>query len=77
MRGDLAPPSDLTFSSHGILVGDGRMNYRTEDIFETYHAWAIQKELVATFDYQFVANVAHDADRSPVPIFSARVHAEW
>jgi high affinity Mn2+ porin len=51
--------------------------YRTEDILEAYYAWVIQKGLVTTFDYQFVANPAYNADRGPVSIFSARVHAEW
>jgi high affinity Mn2+ porin len=61
----------------GLLIGDGRLNYRTEDILEAYYAWVIQKGLVTTFDYQFVANPAYNADRGPVSIFSARVHAEW
>jgi len=61
----------------GLLIGDGRLNYRTEDILETYYAWVIQKGLVTTFDYQFIANPAYNADRGPVSIFSARVHAEW
>jgi high affinity Mn2+ porin len=61
----------------GLLIGDGRLNYRTEDILEAYYAWVIQKGLVTTFDYQFVNNPAYNADRGPVSIFSARVHAEW
>jgi high affinity Mn2+ porin len=61
----------------GLLIGDGRLNYRTEDILEAYYAWTIQKGLVTTFDYQFVNNPAYNADRGPVSIFSARVHAEW
>ena len=58
-------------------IGDGRLNYRTEDILEAYYAWVIQKGLATTFDYQFIANPAYNADRGPVSIFSARVHAEW
>ena len=61
----------------GLLIGDGQLNYRTEDILEAYYAWVIQKGLVTTFDYQFIANPAYNADRGPVSIFSARVHAEW
>jgi high affinity Mn2+ porin len=61
----------------GLLIGDGQLNYRTEDILEAYYAWVIRKGLVTTFDYQFVANPAYNADRGPVSIFSARVHAEW
>ena len=61
----------------GLLIGDGQLNYRTEDILEAYYAWVIRKGLVTTFDYQFVNNPAYNADRGPVSIFSARVHAEW
>jgi len=61
----------------GLLIGDGRLNYRTEDIFEAYYAWMIRKGLVTTFDYRFIANPAYNADRGPVSIFSARVHAAW
>jgi high affinity Mn2+ porin len=67
----------LAAGGTGLLIGDGRLNYRTEDILEAYYAWTIQKGLVTTFDYQFVNNPAYNADRGPVSIFSARVHAEW
>jgi high affinity Mn2+ porin len=30
-----------------------------------------------TFDYQFIADPAYDADRGPVSLFAARVHAEF
>jgi high affinity Mn2+ porin len=30
-----------------------------------------------TFDYQFLRNLAHNADRGPVSIFSARLHGEF
>ena len=30
-----------------------------------------------TFDYQFIADPAYNADRGPVSIFSARAHAEF
>jgi high affinity Mn2+ porin len=67
----------LAAGGTGLLIGDGQLNYRTEDILEAYYAWMIQKGLVATFDYQFINNPAYNADRGPVSIFSARVHAEW
>jgi high affinity Mn2+ porin len=30
-----------------------------------------------TFDYQLLVNPAHNADRGPVSVFSARAHAEF
>lgn len=61
----------------GVLIGDGRLNYREETILETYYAIALHKALALTFDYQLIANPAYNADRGPVSVFSARVHAEF
>jgi high affinity Mn2+ porin len=30
-----------------------------------------------TFDYQFITNLAYNADRGPVSIFASRFHAEF
>jgi len=30
-----------------------------------------------TFDYQFIANPAYNADRGPVSLLAARFHAEF
>jgi high affinity Mn2+ porin len=61
----------------GILIGDGALNYRTERILEAYYSYALLKSTFLTFDYQFVANPAYNADRGPVSLFSARLHAEF
>jgi high affinity Mn2+ porin len=61
----------------GLLIGDGRLNYRPETILETFYAMNISKGMMLTFDYQFLANPAHNADRGPVSVFSGRVHAEF
>ena len=61
----------------GILIGDGRLNYRQERILETYYAIAVTKALTATVDYQLITNPAYNADRGPVSIFSGRLHAEF
>ena len=36
----------------GLLIGDGQLNYGTERILETYYAYAINKTLTVTADYQ-------------------------
>ena len=61
----------------GLLIGDGRLNYRTEQILETYYAYAINKAFTFTADYQFITNPAYNADRGPVSIFSGRLHGEF
>lgn len=61
----------------GLLIGDGQLNYRTERIFETYYAYAIDKNFTFTADYQLITNPAYNADRGPVSIFSGRLHGEF
>jgi high affinity Mn2+ porin len=61
----------------GILIGDSALNYRPEEIFESYYSLAIKKSTTLTFDYQFITNPAYNADRGPVSIFSGRFHAEF
>ena len=61
----------------GLLIGDGQLNYREEKILEAYYAYNFNKWSTLTFDYQFVANPAYNADRGPASIFSARAHAEF
>lgn len=61
----------------GILIGDGRLNYRQEKIFETFYALNVARGTTLTFDYQFMMNPAYNADRGPVSIFAGRLHAEF
>jgi high affinity Mn2+ porin len=61
----------------GILIGDGQLNYRPEQILEAYYAYSLNKWATLTFDYQFIANPGYNADRGPVSIFSGRLHAQF
>jgi high affinity Mn2+ porin len=61
----------------GPLIGDGALNYRTEQILESYYSYALLDTTWLTLDYQFINNPAYNADRGPVSIFSARLHAEF
>ncbi|MGP0060642.1 MAG: carbohydrate porin [Beijerinckiaceae bacterium] len=61
----------------GINIGDGAINYRPEQVLETYYNYHLTKWATLTLDYQFVANPAYNADRGPVHIGSVRVHAEF
>jgi high affinity Mn2+ porin len=61
----------------GLLIGDGQLNYRPEQILETYYAYSVVKGFTVTADYQLITNPAYNADRGPVSVFSARFHGEF
>ncbi len=61
----------------GLLIGDGQLNYRPEQILETYYAYSVNKNLTLTADYQLIVNPAYNADRGPVSVFSGRLHGEF
>jgi len=61
----------------GLLIGDGRLTYSPERIFETYYAYSVTKGVTITADYQLITNPAYNADRGPVSIFSGRLHGEF
>jgi len=61
----------------GPLIGDGQLNYQPERILESYYAYALNKQLTLTGDYQLITNPAYNADRGPVHVFSGRLHAEF
>ena len=67
----------LASGGRGLLIGDGRLNYRNERIFETYYAFALNKNFTLTADYQLITHPAYNADRGPVSIFSGRLHGEF
>jgi high affinity Mn2+ porin len=67
----------LAAGGFGLLIGDGRLNYSPERIFETYYSWKLNQWTALTFDYQFITNPAYNADRGPVSILSGRLHAEF
>ncbi len=73
----LSPEARAYFAAGGlgILIGDGQLDYRPEQVVEAYYAYGIDKWSTFTLDYQFVANPGYNADRGPVSIFTARFHA--
>ncbi len=75
----LSPEARAYFAAGGlgILIGDGALNYRPEKILETYYSYSLNAWSSLSFDYQFVADPAYNADRGPVHIFAGRFHAEF
>lgn len=61
----------------GVLVGDGRLTYASEDVIEAFYAVQVTRRLTATVDYQLLVNPAYNADRGPVHVFSGRLSARF
>jgi hypothetical protein len=58
----------------GFFIGDGRLNYRPENIFEPFYSLNVVKGARITLDMQYIQNPAYNADRGPVTVVSARLH---
>jgi high affinity Mn2+ porin len=61
----------------GFLLGDGRLDYGTEKIVETYYLWKAWKYLSLTADFQGIQNPGYNKDRGPVVVGALRVHLEF
>ena len=74
------PASTRSYLAHGgldFLIGDGRLNYAPEYVWETYYSARLFPGFFAAFDFQHDANPAYNHDRGPVWIYSLRLHAEF
>ena len=61
----------------GFMLGDGRLDYGEERLFEAYYAVPLGRYLTATFDAQRIWNPGYNRDRGPVDIYALRVHAQF
>ena len=59
------------------FIGDGKINYKPEQVVDIYYQWHVLKSTWITLDYQHLANPAYNADRGPVDIYNGRVHFEF
>jgi len=59
------------------FIGDGKINQAAEHVFEVFYSLNIASPLWVSLDYQHIWNPAYNADRGPVDIFGARLHAEF
>jgi hypothetical protein len=69
--------SYLTQGGISFFIGDGWLRYRPEQINEAYYSLALVPGAALTLDVQHVSNPAYNADRGPVTIYGARLHAEF
>lgn len=59
------------------FIGDGKINYRPESIFEGYYSLSLHKDVWLTADYQRIVNPAYNADRGPIDVYALRLHLEY
>ncbi len=59
-----------------FIIGDGKLRYGTENIWESYYSARLFPGFFATYDLQHVANPAFNRDRGPVWVSSLRLHVE-
>ncbi|MEI6184530.1 MAG: carbohydrate porin [Bacteroidota bacterium] len=61
----------------GFIIGDGKLNYGTENILEAFYRTKITPYLYLSADFQFITNPAYNKDRSgPIYVPGIRAHVE-
>jgi carbohydrate-selective porin OprB len=60
-----------------FLIGDGKLSYAPEYVWESYYSARVVPGLFATIDLQRDINPAYNRDRGPLWIWSLRLHTEF
>jgi len=66
----------LQLGGQTMFIGDGAIQYKKEQILETYYSAKLFKDLFLTTDYQKITNPAYNSARGPINIISMRLHFE-
>ena len=61
----------------GPFIGDGRLDYRPEEIAESYYSLSLIEGLWLTLDWQYIRDPAYNADRGPIQVGAIRLHMEF
>ncbi len=68
----------LAGGGYGILLGDSKLNYGRETVFETFYSFKFQEHVWVSGDYQFCINPGYNRDRGPIwNIVGLRIHVEF
>jgi hypothetical protein len=67
----------LALGGLGFLLGDSRLNYGRENIFETYYTLHLWRGIYPSFNLQYINNPGYNRDRGPVVVPSLRLHVEF
>lgn len=66
----------LALGGHDFLIGDGRLNYGAEGVWESYYSARLFPGFSTAIDLQHITNPAYNRDRGPVWVASLRLHLE-
>ena len=58
----------------GFFLGEGALDYRPENILETYYSLNVVKDFWFSVDFQRISNPGYNADRGPATVISGRLH---
>lgn len=67
----------LARGGYDFLIGDGKLNYAPEYLWESYYSARLLPGFFATIDAQHYNNPAYNHDRGPVWILGLRLHMEF
>lgn len=67
----------LELGGKGFLLGDGKLNYGREAIFEAYYTAHLWRGFFAGPDLQHINNPGYNRDRGPVFVLGLRLHTEF
>ena len=66
----------LALGGQGFLLGDGALNYGTEQILEGYYTLRVWRGISLALDVQYVRHPGYNRDRGPVIVPGFRFHAD-
>jgi len=67
----------LAAGGAGFLLDDGRLDYGTERIVETYYSFHPIAHVWLSPDFQFIEDPGYNKDRGPAKFASIRLHLEY
>jgi len=67
----------LARGGYDFLIGDGKLNYAPEYLWESYYSVRLFPGFSMTFDAEHYNNPAYNHDRGPVWVESIRLHMEF
>jgi high affinity Mn2+ porin len=59
------------------FIGDGKLHQAAEQVLEAFYSLSMGSSSWFSLDYQQIWNPGYNADRGPVTVFGARIHAEF
>ena len=69
--------SYLAAGGAGFLLGDGRLTYGSERVFEGYYRWQATRLLQLSGDVQRIVNPGYNRDRGPATVLSFRANLRY